>query len=97
MGLIINGISFLNSVFTTTDTVMPTFNFELGLFKLEDSLIFKIIGTLWTTFTQFPEAFWAGKIANSEPVAGLKLSISVLNFKFGKSLGRIRLFVQFSN
>ena len=46
MGLIINGISFLNSVLTTTDTVMPTFNFELGLFKLEDFLIFKIIGTL---------------------------------------------------
>ena len=46
MGLIINGISFLNSEFTTTDTVMPTLNYELGLFKLEDSFIFKIIGTL---------------------------------------------------
>ena len=42
MGLIINGISFLNSVFITTDTVMPTFNFEKGLFKLEEFLIFKI-------------------------------------------------------
>ncbi len=45
--------------------------------------IANLIGTLCTTFTQFPDEFWGGNIENSEPVAGLKLSTIPLQLTLG--------------
>ena len=37
-------------------------------------------GRRWTTFTQLPVAFWAGRAEKAEPVPGLKLATWPANF-----------------
>ena len=86
-GLIIKGTSLLYFVSIVTETDIPTRRSFLELFwifsLIIDEPIAILTGTLWTTFTQFPEEFLGGKIENSEPVAGLILSTFAFQLLFG--------------
>ena len=59
--------------------VMPARNADS--FSCGSSLIFT--GRRCTTFTQLPEAFCGGRIANSDPAAGLMLETTPSQTSFG--------------